>query len=203
MLETEVQESVVEVQESQAEAGTAVQVTLVAVPQATSVAATTEAYVAELKAELETARARYRSIGKAVASTGEVTACLVDMSTDMTGHGLRWVKIGNDIRKQEQAHDATALMHALFVLDTKPWDEKDTKFMDHMMKCRDHMTYRRVKRGQFSFENIKGNEVCEVTTVQHGEVCEVTFADIGRKSRHRQKRQVSSLTVDSTQDQGA
>ena len=71
------------------------------------------------------------------------------------------------------------------------------------------MTYRRLGRGQFSFDN-NGNEACEVTTVQHGEVCEVilchnmegevcevTFADKGRKSRHRQKTQ-----LDSTQGQG-
>ena len=37
------------------------------------------------------------------------------------------------------------------------------------------MTYRRVRRGQFSFENSKGNKACEVTTIQHGEVCEVTL----------------------------
>ena len=188
-----------EVQECQAETGTVM----------------TEAHIAELK-ELKAELAKYRPLEtKAVT---EVTACLGGTSTDKDMdlvYELQWAKIGNDVRRQEQAHDATALMHALFVLDARGWNKDDPEFMKHMPRCKNHMTYRRVRRGQFSFENNKGNEVCEVKTFQHsevceatlcrsmdGEVCEVTFADTGWKSRHRQKRQLLSLVVDSTQDQG-
>ena len=195
MLETEVQdeEAVVEIRESQAGTGT-------------EISEAQSTVIEKLRAEL----AKYKSREAKVVT--EVTACLSGTSTDKDRDlvfGLRWAKIGDDVRRQEQAHDAIALIHASFVLDTDRWNEDDPKFMDHMTRCKNHMTYRRLGRGQFSFDN-NGKEACEVTTVQHGEVCEVilchnmegevcevTFADKGRKSRHRQKTQ-----LDSTQGQG-